>query len=1831
MYFYDADGNLIKKTDPVGDSITEYDEAGRPDALIYSDGINTDTFNLTYWSGTDNVKTAVNINGAYDFTYNKTGWLTETTDPFGIDQSYTYKPGGQIKSFKVGDETTTTYVYQDNLMSTLQNQGLDTTFSYDARRNLIGLARPNNADGYVAYNKANHPEQIIEVLPDETMSVTYRYDKSGNTIAETLGGAANRYVYNGLDQITSWLGSDGTTDYTYDAAGNLIQKGDTTYAYDEVNRLTGDGVQTYTYNDRGDLISDGVNAYVRNAAGNLASFTSNAGTTNYTYDYQDRRLTKVSPTGYTLRYHWLGNNLVAESDSSGIIATYTYTDKGRLHSMTRGGQTYYYHLAARGDVLALTNSSGQVVARYSYDPWGATISASGPLADQPFRYAGYYFDSESQMYYLLARYYHPGISRFISPDQAPGDSKKPLSFNSYIYADNNPMRYVDSRGNTPIEPDDNELDPRENTDQARLQFWGDAVISRYLGDKGFTVSAGNTSQPTPLTGFIFTGTIFSNPRGAVGVPGSLTKTTDYHYYSAGAGRQKLAYYNSDLYWDGYYGALLVATEDGSTYFTHTGRFWLPPALPVSDKTMSNLTEPGSYYIRISAGNYRYTYGYAYHPIKYIGVIHSSSYISVEPREENSHKLGKDPTQEKGGDPVMTSTGNFFYDRQDLNLPGRGMSLNFKRSYNSLDAKSDGPLGHGWTHNYNASLLFDSPTTTTVIYGDGAQVKFGTADGVNFAPSIGVTEKLVKNPNGSYKLIFADQSIYNFNAEGRLVSQADKYGNMTTLTYTNGVLTKATDSSGRYLNISYSDSIDTINQMQPSKFIRKVTDSSGRSVSFNFNSAGNMISATDARGKTTKYRYSAPRYGYGFTAGNQLTEIIEPGAAKSILKNVYGDFDYITIPGIIASIMPVGGSGQNAIVETMSSISIPVNGKVIKQYDAHNNQWNFSYDEGNKKTTMIDNKGNTTVHEYDDDYRTIKSIDSSGHSSRLSYDFLNKPLTTVNQKEATTSYSYDTGGNITQAVDPEDHSSEASYDLANNNLLWAEDALGRRATYTYDPSGKFLDRVLTPIGTTLFDYYTDGLIKTLTDANSHTASFEYNTFGNLAKVIDATDASTTMGYDDVGRMTTATDAEGHRSEYTYDEADNILNIKDPLVALYPSQRHQVDFTYDDRGNQESFKDANNNLTRFIYDDMNSLTNVVDAFDSTTTYGFDPNYNLSSVTDAEGHITRYGYDTNDRLRSITDPTSKTVEYRYDKVGNLKTAIYPNGNKSYFGYDKDNLLKSIRYGSEDTSYSFEYDPLHQLAGVTDNLSRQWNFDYDEGNRLIKSQENVIPAQAGIQTTFTVSREYDAVSNLIGIKAGAEATTAYSYNQRDDLTAIDLPGGIVDEITFEYDKARKRTKAKTPGTISSVKYDEASRVTKFINETQSTTQTFTYDYDSNGNITTVSDNKTSGTVNDTRYAYDALNRLTDWYNPLTDTTTSYSYDKVGNLLEVKEGQTIIKSFTYNPANQISSADFSYDDNGNMTGDTDKRYVYDAENRLQQVVSKATSQTIASYEYDFMGRRTSSTDTSGSTTYFHYDGWNVMAESDSSGTITANYYYDISGQVQVMKKAGQTYYYQFNAHGDVVSLTDTSGSVVNSYTYDPWGSHLTSSETVKSPFRYAGYRFDEETGLYYLRARYYGPGIGRFLTKEPLLGELSDPPVHNAYMYARDNPVKYVDPSGLKCEKSFWQRSWDNFILTNKTIPGLILPLGSNALATKVTNGHFFKITQSPTLWQWARNGFGGARMGGSSFTALETGFTAAAATGTQFVLVGASFEVGIGIGSMISVAILPCEQPNSFTTGFK
>jgi RHS repeat-associated protein len=137
-----------------------------------------------------------------------------------------------------------------------------------------------------------------------------------------------------------------------------------------------------------------------------------------------------------------------ETDASGtVVQSYVYGENGQLLAMKKGSATYFYHYNAHDDVIALTNAQGNIAARYQYDTWGKILSQSGSLADEnPYRYAGYQYDRETGLYYLIARYYHPTHGVFLSLDPDPGDSDDILTQNGYTYANNNPVMLVDPDG-----------------------------------------------------------------------------------------------------------------------------------------------------------------------------------------------------------------------------------------------------------------------------------------------------------------------------------------------------------------------------------------------------------------------------------------------------------------------------------------------------------------------------------------------------------------------------------------------------------------------------------------------------------------------------------------------------------------------------------------------------------------------------------------------------------------------------------------------------------------------------------------------------------------------------------------------------------------------------------------------------------------------------------------------------------------------------------------------------------------------------------------------------------------------------------------------------------------------------------------------------------------------------------------------------------------------------------------------------------------------------------------------------------------------------------------
>jgi RHS repeat-associated protein len=193
--------------------------------------------------------------------------------------------------------------------------------------------------------------------------------------------------------------------------------------------------------------------------------------------------------------------------------------------------------------------------------------------------------------------------------------------------------------------------------------------------------------------------------------------------------------------------------------------------------------------------------------------------------------------------------------------------------------------------------------------------------------------------------------------------------------------------------------------------------------------------------------------------------------------------------------------------------------------------------------------------------------------------------------------------------------------------------------------------------------------------------------------------------------------------------------------------------------------------------------------------------------------------------------------------------------------------------------------------------------------------------------------------------------------------------------------------------------------------------------------------------------------------------------------------------------------------------------------------------------------------------------------------------------------------------VDSTTGAIAQRVDYDEWGVVLADSNPGFQPFGFAGGLYDRDTGLVRFGARDYEPGTGRWTNKDPILFDGGD---SNVYAYVANDPVNLVDPAGLKC-RTYWERVWDNFVLTNKTIPGMLAPFGLGVLTTGPIAQAIGGI--GPLAWAWS--GFGGATLGGVSFTALETGVIAGATAFTSWGFGSLAFEVGVGIGSLIQAAI--------------
>ena len=800
-----------------------------------------------------------------------------------------------------------------------------------------------------------------------------------------------------------------------------------------------------------------------------------------------------------------------------------------------------------------------------------------------------------------------------------------------------------------------------------------------------------------------------------------------------------------------------------------------------------------------------------------------------------------------------------------------------------------------------------------------------------------------------------------------------------------------------------------------------------------------------------------------------------------------------------------------------------------------------------RTKYADNKYSEIAAVYDSKYGgVISSTDASGN---------------------TTDYKYDECGRIQEIRYPE-YNSDNSYKYVRENYTYSRYSRFNNTEYFNVVKNTYKSSTASGYGTivsSVSEKYDDygNLVYRKTDAGEE----EY-LYDNCNRVVGyknyddfGTDAmSGQCSYDNLNRVETVTDALGNinhvlykllKKEFYftksgstakenqvkqyYDIFGNIVKTENYSRGINSNPDTNL-FTYDLAGNVLTATDGNGNITVFEYDNIGNNIKTILA-DGTIQENKFTKWGTSgkvSVKDGEKTTSVNNVYADDRGLSTSNySTGIAIDTKpwynsYDANGYPVKCIAPNGNERLFTYDECGNIASIQNGSqsEEIFYNFDGQISKHNKYINGRLEHSINYGYDNLERLTSKT---------IGSNIT-KYAYDNLGNLTSVTSPSGFARTYSYDRAERLVQLDFDGKTV---SYDYNADGTVKKITYPnGITTEYVYDDAKRATSVTTKLGSSVkEQYSYTYDGNGNVLSV-----SGTKN-ISYTYDNLNRLKSYTE--NGVTTVYTYDKRNNLISEICGSNV-KTYEYSGDNRLSKTIendvetvYEYDLNGNLIRRGNDEFAYDEDNKL--VYSNVNS-VETTYKIGVDGLRSSKTTAGISTDYSIDEAGNVISEGSEEIII---------GHMAVAKKIGSSYYYYlYNAHGDVTALTDSTGEIVNNYSYDPWGRIILQTENVPNDIKYAGEYQDSETGLIYLRNRYYDPAIGRFITEDPAKDRL------NWYAYCGNNPINFTDSWGL-------DPALDEYIDSNyygkKTVTLVIkrpVPNSREAAVIqngKLNNGHSF------------------------------------------------------------------------------
>ncbi|WP_342373837.1 DUF6531 domain-containing protein [Myxococcus stipitatus] len=746
--------------------------------------------------------------------------------------------------------------------------------------------------------------------------------------------------------------------------------------------------------------------------------------------------------------------------------------------------------------------------------------------------------------------------------------------------------------------------------------------------------------------------------------------------------------------------------------------------------------------------------------------------------------------------------------------------------------------------------------------------------------------------------------------------------------------------------------------------------------------------------------------------------------------------------------------------------------------------------------------------YDANGQPIRVTDANGHVTESVYDGAGRLIESTQglgtAEAARSSSKYDAVGNVLEVKSA--RVTGVAYDMRNtyddlNRAVRSEDALGHVTTRAFDATGN-KECEKRPLGG---------------------ATLAHNAASGLT--IAAVKAHACPG--------------GFVTRYAYDEEGKLLSVEDALEGVHS-------FVYDAQRNLVAKQDANGNLTTYAHDALGRRTDEyqhVDAHarltpqqrgsvpgaEGTNTLhwhtGYDDEGNVSSRQDAEGQMTLETRGVLHRLetRSFLNhkqprelPSVDGEEFEYDGNGNVTSVVQTKLGAS--GTVVENTVRT-------------FDGLDRLKVELRYDGKRVGYGYDsKGNR-----QRVEDAD-GVATVYT----YDALDRVRTATLNAAATT-YVYWPDGLLKGVSYPNGAEERRC--YDASGSVTDIVTAkGVVSDVCGTSATVVSRYG-----------YGYDANGNRTSQVEQRTSpttqalGAAESTTYGYDSLDRLVGVKYP-DGQAAMYRLDPVGNRLGERRATasavgvlTAAAFFTLSPADLLAdvstvfdradramsqsdakdasrAVSMTWDNNGNLVARQNQAATrllsWDIRHTLTAVYEGGTK--VGWYDYDTNLQRTKRRTATENLEYVLDEAF-ILQEADgnqSSHPTKRRYHYGRGPlAISELSNIPATSFLGTDALGSVTDALAAGGNVLAARQYDAWGNLREGTVPGAGDFKLAftGHQYDTETGLIYARARYYDSQLGRFLSRDPIEGGPQNAPNLHRFLYARHNPLAFVDSNGMQ------------------------------------------------------------------------------------------------------------------------